>query len=416
MNNQRFRIAMLTNLFHPVATGSATQTQGLAKALSELGHHIVIITPHLDPRSPKHEVIDGFEVYRIPTLRLPRMSIALNFPWLSWTFWPANLRRIESILKSHDIDILHIHNHMFDMAFSGVVMKSRLNIPTVLTIHTVIKHSIGAFNFFLYPADRFFLRHTVVRRVSAVICPDENIKDYLREAFSRNDGSIIPYGISLPAHPGSEVEQEIVTRFSLKGRRIILSLGHVHALRNRLDLIRAMAAIRTKFPEVLLLIVGDVADQRPVNLVKQLALESNVVFTGKQPYAHIPVYHALAELESMWLDQADQGKNSLGIACMEAMLFGKPVLTMSNVDTFGKDVLVSGHNIVILRPGESKELANIIIDLLDHPDQTKSIGIMAKSLATEKFTWSKIVAQTLEVYSSLIHDAYPSQSKLLDKQ
>ena len=416
MNNQRFRIAMLTNLFHPVATGSATQTQGLAKALSELGHHIVIITPHLDPRSSKHEVIDGFEVYRIPTLRLPRMSIALNFPWLSWTFWPANLRRIESILKSHDIDILHIHNHMFDMAFSGVVMKHRLNIPAVLTIHTVIKHSISAFNFLLYPADRFFLRHIVVRRVNAVICPDENIKDYLREAFSRNDGSIVPYGISLPAHPGSEVEQEIVTRFSLKGRRIILSLGHVHALRNRLDLIRSMAEIRTKFPEVLLLIVGDVADQRPVNLVKQLALENNVVFTGKQPYAHIPVYHGLAELESMWLDQADQGKNSLGIACMEAMLFGKPVLSMSNVDTFGKGVLVSGHNIVILRAGESKELANIIMDLLNHPDQTKSIGIMAKSLATEKFTWSKIVAQTLEVYSSLIHDAYSSQSKLLDKQ
>jgi len=156
MNNQKFSIAMLTNLFHPVATGSATQTQGLARTLSELGHNIVIITPHLDPKSPKHEVIDGFEVYRIPTLRLPKMSIALNFPWLSWTFWPANLRRIESILKSHDIDILHIHNHMFDMAFSGVMMKSRLNIPVVLTIHTVIKHSICAFNFFLYPADRFF--------------------------------------------------------------------------------------------------------------------------------------------------------------------------------------------------------------------------------------------------------------------
>ena len=305
---------------------------------------------------------------------------------------------------------------MFDMAFSGVMMKSRLNIPVVLTIHTVIKHSICAFNFFLYPADRFFLRHTVVRRVNAVICPDENIKDYLHEAFSRNDGSIIPYGISLPAHPGSGVEQEIVTRFSLKGRRIILSLGHVHALRNRLDLIRAMAEIRTKFPEVLLLIVGDIADQRPVNLVKELALEDNVVFTGKQPYAHVPAYHALAELESMWLDQAEQGKNSPGVACMEAMLFGKPVLTMSNVDTFGKGVLVSGHNIVILRSGESQELANIIMDLLDHPDKTKSIGIMAKSLATEKFTWSKVAAQTLEVYSSLIHDAHSSQSKLLDNQ
>jgi 1,2-diacylglycerol 3-alpha-glucosyltransferase len=402
MNNQRFRIAMLTNLFHPVATGSATQTQGLAKALSELGHQIVIITPHLDPSSSKHEVIDGFEVYRIPTLRLPRMSIALNFPWLNWTFWPANLRRIESILKSHDIDILHIHNHMFDLAFSAIILKYRLNLPVVLTIHTVIKHNIRAFNLFLYPADRFFLRHAVVRHSNAVICPDVNIQDYLLDAFGRHDGSIIPYGISLPPHPGIEIEKDIVARFNLEGRRIILSLGHVHALRNRLDLIRAMVEVRIRFPEVLLLIVGNVADQRPVNLVKQLDLEDIVVFTGEQPHANVSVYHALAELEAMWFDQADRGKNPLGIACMEAMLAGKPVLTVSNVDTFGIGVLVNWRDVIILTSGEYKELAKIIIDLLEHPDKSQWIGSMAKSLASQRFAWSKIAAQTLAIYHSLV--------------
>ena len=96
------------------------------------------------------------------------------------------------------------------------------------------------------------------------------------------------------------------------------------------------------------------------------------------------------------------------------MLFGKPVLTMSNVDTFGKGVLVSGHNIVILRSGESKELANIMMDLLDHPDKSKSIGLMAKSLAAEKFTWSKVAVQTLEIYSSVVRNAYSFKSKFED--
>jgi glycosyltransferase involved in cell wall biosynthesis len=53
-----------------------------------------------------------------------------------------------------------------------------------------------------------------------------------------------------------------------------------------------MVEVRIRFPEVLLLIVGNVADQRPVNLVKQLDLEDIVVFTGEQPHANVSVYHA----------------------------------------------------------------------------------------------------------------------------
>lgn len=405
---------MLANFFHPIATGSATQTLGLSKSLSELGHNVVVITPHLDPTSPKHEVMDGFEVYRIPTIRLPKMSISLNFPWMSWTFCPSNLRRVEVILKHHKLDVIHIHNHMLDMAFIGIALKYRLNLPVVLTIHTVIRHSIRAFNLLLYPADRFFLRHAIVRRANAVICPDINIKDYLLEVFGRNDGSIIPYGISLPPHPGVEVEKDIVRRFSLEGRRIILSLGHVHALRKRLELIRAMVDVRECFPNVLLLIVGAIADQGSVNLVKQLGLEENVVFTGEQPYAHVPIYHALAELEAMWSDQAG-GKNSLGIANMEAMLAGKLLLTVANINTFGENVLLNGRDVMILKTDEYKEIAKTITYLLDNPDKSKWIGSMARVLAYERFSWSKVAAQTLAIYCSLVPDEYSSQTKLLNK-
>jgi glycosyltransferase involved in cell wall biosynthesis len=104
----------------------------------------------------------------------------------------------------------------------------------------------------------------------------------------------------------------------------------------------------------------------------------------------------------MWFDQADRGKNPLGIACMEAMLAGKPVLTVSNVDTFGIGVLVNWRDVIILTSGEYKELAKIIIDLLEHPDKSQWIGSMAKSLASQRFAWSKIAAQTLAIYHSLV--------------
>ncbi len=395
-------IAMLSNLFHPIASGSATQTLGLSRALVTLGHRVVVITAHVDPSSPEHEIIDGVDVYRLPSIHLPKMSISLHFPWLNWTFWPANLRRIEEILRRHDINLLHVHNHMFDMAFVGMAMKRRLGLPIVLTLHTIIKHSVRLFNLLLYPADRGFLKHAVVRRADAVICPDVNIQAYLAEAFDRHDGRLIPYGISLPPHPGRQVEEDIISRFGLNGRRVILSLGHVHALRNRLDLIRAMPKVRERFPEVLLLIVGDVADQRPVELVAELGLKETVIFAGAQPYAHIPVYHELAEFEAMWLDQAEAGLNSLGVACMEAMLAGKPVLSVSNVDTFGPGVLRSGRDVVIVKAGDAAGLTQTIVNLLDDPQATARIGYTARTLAEERFAWPEVAAQTEGVYRSLV--------------
>jgi phosphatidylinositol alpha-1,6-mannosyltransferase len=277
----------------------------------------------------------------------------------------------------------------------------------VLTLHTIIKHSMKLFNLLLSPTDRYFLKRAVVAQADRVICPDMNMKEYLAAAFGRHDGVVVPYGISLPPHPGPVVQHEIFQRYKSPVRPVILSLGHVNALRNRLDLIRAIPAVREKFPDVLLLIVGDVADRRPVELVRQLGLEGAVVFAGSQPYAHVSVYHSLADITAMWIDQAENGMNSLGVACMEAMLAGKPVLTVSNEDTFGRGVLENGRDIVLVDMHHPGNIERQIIDLFSNPDRIQRIGTAAQALAEERFAWPKVAAQTAGIYSSVLAQARP---------
>ncbi|MDQ3817296.1 MAG: glycosyltransferase family 4 protein [Acidobacteriota bacterium] len=129
----------------------------------------------------------------MPAVRLPKMSVALNFPWLNYTFFPKNLRRVEEIIERYKPDVLHLHNHMFDLAFMATSMRRRTGKPLVVTIHTVIKHARGVYNLFLYPADRVFLKRLVINRTDAVICPDVNVQEYVKEAFNVDDGIIVPY-------------------------------------------------------------------------------------------------------------------------------------------------------------------------------------------------------------------------------
>src|SRR5205807_1271870 len=102
------RVVMFSNLYPPVVSGSATQSSSLARELAKRGCEVAVITARVAGGSPEYERVDGVHVHRLPALRLPKAAIALNFPWLSYTFTPANLRRIAAILDRHSPDVLHL--------------------------------------------------------------------------------------------------------------------------------------------------------------------------------------------------------------------------------------------------------------------------------------------------------------------
>ena len=399
---QPLTVCMFSNLYPPVVSGSSTQTSALSRELSRRGHKVLVITAHIDPSTPEYEEIDGVSVYRLPALRLPKLEIALNFPWLNYTFTPANLRRVESILRQHKPDVIHLHNHMFDLGPTAVLMSKRTRIPLVITLHTVIRHSKWIYNSLLYPADRVLLRRLIVDRSDQLICPDLNVKSYAREAFGRHDAVIVPYGIDLPTLPENGQVKQIQATYGLNGKRIILSLGHVHDIRNRHDLIAAMPDVLRIFPNAVLFIVGAVSTSSPLQLARSLGVEHAVVFSGPLPHQVVPGLMAMADLEAHWLNQEEPERTSLGIASLEAMAAGKVVLAAANPNTYGIGILKSGENIIITERGKPDRLGRTIVDLLSDQDKCQVIGQRAQKTINDHFSWDKVCEQTLEVYRQVI--------------
>ena len=250
------RIAMLSNLFTPVVSGSSTQSQSLARELVRRGHHVFVCTAHVEPVSPREQVIDGVRVYRLPCFRMPKLPLTLNCPWLSYTFLPGNLRRMEAIFRRHRPDVIHLHNHLFDMSLSAAWLRKQCRLPLVCTIHTMVRHARAAYNLVLTPGDRLLLRWLIGDRTDLMICPDGNMDAYVRQAFPRTRRTIVPYGINLPGQGDPATMRRIVETHGLDNKRVILSLGHIHDVRPRLDEIAAMPEILKAFPDARLLIVG----------------------------------------------------------------------------------------------------------------------------------------------------------------
>lgn len=387
---------MLTNLFPPVVSGSSTQSHDLARELVAQGHEVIVITARLFDDAQDFEVVGGVKVFRLPALRLPKMSIALNFPWLNMTMTPGNRGRMAAILKAERVEVIHVHNHMFDMALNGAWLARRLRLPLVVTIHTLIMHANPVYNALLYPADRFFLKWFVLSKANGVICPDLNVRQYLNARFGL-EGEVIPYGIELGL-PSPEESGKILSEFGLAGRRVVLSIGHVHAIRNRHDLIRAFPRVLESVPDASLVIVGAVTDPSPRRLALELGIEERVIFTEAQPRSRIASFLEIADLEAHWLNQDDPARTSFGVASMEAMSVGKTILAAANPDTYGRGILENGKNVVVVAPGQPDALADTIVSLLRDEARRREIGANARRTVQEHFSWPAIGRRTVSFY------------------
>jgi len=396
-------VCMLSNLYPPVVSGSSTQTVFLARQLARQGHKVLVITAQVDSSLPEYaEEEDGVIVYRLEALMLPELPIALNFPWLNFTFRPSNMRRVAAILEEHRPDILHLHNHMFDLGLMAARMRKRYRIPLITTIHTIIRHSNPLYNLILLPADRVLLKRIVIDQSDQLICPDFNVLRYVQEAFRRFETVIIPYGIMPLADFDPGRVEQIRRLHQLGQKRVILSLGHVHEIRNRHDLIAAMPEVLKQAPDTALLIVGAISTKSPQKLAESLGVEDSVVFTGPVPHADIANYLALADLEAHWLNQEEPERTSLGIASLEAMLAGKVVLAAANPNTYGPGLLKDGENIIIVPGGEPTQLAQTIVDLLRDENRRRAMGQRAQASIAEHFSWDSIAAQTLQAYRAIL--------------
>jgi len=390
---------MFTNLFPPVVSGSSTQSSALSRELAGRGQRPFVITARVDPNTPEYEEADGVPIYRLPCIRLPKLPISLNFPWFSITFTPGNQRRIADILRRHRPDVLHLHNHMLDMAFSAVRMSRQLNLPLLITIHTMIHHTTPIYNALLYPADRILLRCLVTDKADLLLCPDINIEEYVRQAFRTTRTQIVPYGISFADEPTQEHVDRLVAKHNLASKRVILSLGHVHDVRCRRDEVRAMPAVLKAFPNAVLLIVGAEVTDIPRRLAGELGVADSVIFAGHAAHTDVPAYLGLADLEVHLFYQDSTDKQSLGIASLEAMAAGKVIVNAANKDSYGRDLLKHGENIIFVERDRPESLARAIIDLLGDPAKRRSIGAAAARTIREHFSWDRICARTLDTYA-----------------
>jgi 1,2-diacylglycerol 3-alpha-glucosyltransferase len=395
-------VCIFSNFFPPVVSGSSVQVGKLCSELVRKGWTVIVICARTVGGSADYEEVDGVHIYRMPALVIPKaLTLGFNFSWLGITFKPANIKRIKVIIEKYQPSIIHLHNYMFDLALSAVLISYLYKIPMVLTVHTFLRHPSPIINILFYLAEQIVLKWLVIGRAKCVICPDMNVVKYAHREFGNVATEMIPYGIHLSNSPAN-AKKNLKKKFSLEGKRLILSVGHLHAMRNREDLFLAMPLVLKKVPDAVLMIVGDVSVPIPDEVLDCEDTENGVIFAGSLDHTDVSALLGFADLEAHWLNLYEPERTSLGIASLEAMSAGLTILTTANPAIFGDGVLSHGKNIIIVEPHQPDRLAQEIIDLLKNDLRRKTIGKNAHKTIQDHFSWDTIVEQTMEVYEATL--------------
>ncbi len=319
------RIGIFTDTYLPYVSGLVTSELMLKEALEKMGHEVYVVTANLE--KIKYEYDEENKIIYIPGVPTKIYDTRLT------AFY--NPRAFNQIRK-WKLDIIHTQTE-FGIGTFGRIVSKQLDIPLVHTYHTMYEDYIYYLTkgYFDKPSKKlveYLTRFYCDTTVSELIVPTKKIYNIFKEKYNPDEIiNIIPTGMDIDRFSNinkNEVDK-LKEKYKLDGSFVIGSVSRLGKEKSVDKLIIEFSKLIDKIPNIKLLLVGDGPDKKMLkDLVKELNIDKNVVFTGKVPIEKIQNYYHLMDVFSTFSTTETQG-----LTVLEALSSSIPVVAIKD-DSF----------------------------------------------------------------------------------
>ncbi|PID96095.1 MAG: glucosyltransferase [Actinomycetales bacterium] len=389
------RIVVTNNFFPPRVGGSSHLSNALAQGYAARGHEVLVVTAAYQD-APALEERDGLRIVRMPAVMLPETRFSVSFD-ISFATRPGLPRALRTILDDFGPDVIHQHGQFFDLTWASGAYARKRRVPTLLSVHTRLENPAALYRRGFRALDAVVVAPQLRRYRPDVVVMDVYMQDYITTRYAGAYGRLhaIPVGVDPDWVRGGDRSAGRLS-VGLADQPIILSVGHVIPVRDRLAVVEALPAILQAHPEAKLLVVGRIYYPAFLTRAEQLGVRHAIVTTGAVPKARIPDLMAAADVECH-----EQG-GGLGTATLEAMAAGVPVVAHGREDNFPRIRLVDGGNIYLAPVGDVGGLADRLVRALDDPAGSGEIARQGQELVQDHFALDRVLDAHLEVFEQLI--------------
>ena len=407
-------LALLSVHTCPLATLGGKETGGmnvyvrdLTRELASRGHRVDVYTRSQDPEIPRvgTSLGRGARVIHIPAGPQRPYDKHRVYEHL-----PEFVDGVVAQAESDGIQYEVVHSHYW---LSGVVARElhrRWGIPVLHMFHTLgkMKNAVAQRPEDRETARRIMTETEIAHSADALVAATLAEEDQLIRLYSADPSRIrvISPGVDTSLFrpiPASHAKERIGI---CPDRRIILFVGRIERLKGVDSLLRAIALIGERRPDLrdglcVPIVGGDLGrvheqDEmvRLQALREALGIGDVVTFLGARDQAALQYYYSAAEMVVMPSDY-----ESFGMVALEAMACGTPVIAS---DVGGLAHLVkdgrTGYRIPARDPAA---LADRILRLLTDEGLRRRIGQRATCWA-ESYAWKYIADKIESVYDELV--------------
>jgi glycosyltransferase involved in cell wall biosynthesis len=375
---------MICPQFRPLVGGYERAAERLSSAFAEAGLRVVVITERRDSSWPVGEVIDGYEVRRLPCLYRRHLHAITSL----FSFAGFLLRH------GREFDVWHVHQYGYHAALA-VALSKLLHRPVVLKLTSSADMGIEKAMGSGIVGRILGFSHRWVSACLAV--SEETYKEAIRFGIPLERIHLVPNGVDgRQFHPATP-EQRVAARraLGLVCERLVLYVGRLSPEKNPLGLLDAWAAVDVQARGgALLALVGDGPDWGQVHARVQMPnLAGGVHLAGKQSDV------------ATWCRAADvyvisSHNEGLSNTMIEAMASGLPVISTR----------VSGSSVLLELPAagvvvdvnDVEQLAGAMRSLLqDEPLRTR-LGENARLKFESRFSLVNTAMKTITLYGELL--------------
>ena len=410
------RIAILSNEYPPhIYGGAGVHVDHLSRELAglEKGKHSLQILCFGDQQARRaNMVVQG-------------ITPAINLPFQDSRhakLFDALYRNLIMAGSVKEADLVHCHT--WYTHFAGSLLKELLNIPLILTVHSLEPHrpwkkdQLGNAH-----GATTWLEKTALSSADGIIAVSKSMMEDAQQLYGISPEKIrvIHNGIDLD-HYKPTFDKEIIRSYGINPDiPFVLFVGRITRQKGIIHLVNGLPHVNR---DIQIVLCAGAPDTEEIHLeMKQrveevrAAANNHIIWISKfLSREHIVVLYSHASLfvcPSVY--------EPFGIINLEAMACNTPVVA-SAVGGIREVVVPNQTGLLVdFEPGDnfepkhpekfSRDLAAAINQLLTSPEKLKAMGMESRKRVEQHFSWRNIAEQTLECYRE-VTKAYLRNKKL----
>ncbi len=388
----------------PLHSGYTFRTRAILQQQQALGWETFHVT------SPKHKVaeqaveeIDGLRFYR----SLQTEGLLAKLPIINqWLIVKHLSKRLDEIIPEIKPDILHAHSPALN-GLAALKAGKKYNIPVVYECRAfwedaAVDHGTTKQGSLRYRITKA-LETYIFKKAQAITCICNGLKqDIISRGIAKNKITIIPNAVDVDKFNfGQAAKPELKKELDLENKIVLGFIGSFYAYEGIPLILEALPEIIKKQATARLLLVGGGPQEQIIkDQVKQLQLESYVIFTGRVAHDQVQEYYNLVDIFVYPRLTMRLTELVTPLKPLEAMAQGRLVIAS---DVGGHKELITNHeNGLLFKANDAKSLSQSILNLLDHSELQDKMRKTGRTYVENERNWKKSVGNYQKVYSSLL--------------